>query len=57
MRASARQVIVPEMNAGQLILEIERLCPDSTTVTGINKYDGEPILPDEILSRIEELNQ
>lgn len=47
-------VLVPEMNAGQLILEIERLCPDTTTVTGINKYDGEPISPNEVLSRIEE---
>jgi hypothetical protein len=45
------------MNAGQLILEIERLCPDSTPVSGINKFDGEPIRPDEILSRIEECKQ
>lgn len=52
----AKHVVVPEMNAGQLILEVERLCPDTTTVTGINRYDGEPIQPDEILSRIEELS-
>jgi 2-oxoglutarate ferredoxin oxidoreductase subunit alpha len=53
----AAHVLVAEMNAGQLILEIERLCPDSTPVSGINKFDGEPIRPDEILSRIEECKQ
>jgi len=51
----ASHVLVPEMNAGQLILEIERLCPDTTTVTGINRFDGESIHPDEILARIEEI--
>jgi len=50
----AGHVLVAEMNAGQLILEIERLCPDATVVSGINKFDGEPINPNEVLSRIEE---
>ncbi len=50
-------VLVPEMNAGQLILEIERLCPDATTVIGINRFDGESIHPDEVLARIEEIKQ
>jgi len=52
----AKHVLVPEMNAGQLILEIERLCDDSTTVTGINRFDGETIKPNEVLAKIEELN-
>ncbi len=51
----ASHVLVPEMNAGQLILEVERLCPDSTPVSGVNKFDGDPIHPDEILAKIEEL--
>ncbi len=50
-------VLVPEMNAGQLILEIERLCPDAVTVSGINRFDGEPINPAEILEKIEEIKQ
>lgn len=50
-------VLVPEMNAGQLILEIERLCPDTVTVAGINRFDGDPINPNEILNRIEEIKQ
>ena len=53
----AHHVLVPEMNAGQLILEIERLCPDTTVVSGINKFDGEPIHPDEVLAKIEEFKQ
>jgi 2-oxoglutarate ferredoxin oxidoreductase subunit alpha len=50
-------VLVPEMNAGQLILEIERLCPDAVTVSGINRFDGEPINPGEVLDRIKEISQ
>jgi len=50
-------VLVPEMNAGQLILEVERLCPDAVTVNGINRFDGEPINPGEILEKIEEIKQ
>ena len=52
----ARHVLVPEMNAGQLILEIERLCAGSVPVTGINRFDGETIKPNEVLVRIEEIN-
>jgi 2-oxoglutarate ferredoxin oxidoreductase subunit alpha len=50
-------VLVPEMNAGQLILEIERLCPDAVNVSGINRFDGESIHPGEILAKIEEIKQ
>jgi 2-oxoglutarate ferredoxin oxidoreductase subunit alpha len=55
LAAAATHVLVPEMNAGQLILEVERLCTDNTTVVGINKYDGEPIPPQQVLEKIEEL--
>jgi 2-oxoglutarate ferredoxin oxidoreductase subunit alpha len=50
-----RAVLVPEMNAGQLCLEIERLSPDTTRVQRLNRIDGEPISPAQILARIEEL--
>ena len=50
-------VIVPEMNAGQLVLEIERLVSDTTNVSRLNRVDGEPIGPEEILSHIEELGR
>jgi 2-oxoglutarate ferredoxin oxidoreductase subunit alpha len=60
LKELARQVshvLVPEMNAGQLILEIERLCPDAVTVSGINRFDGEPINPGEVLEKIKEISQ
>lgn len=56
LAGQARHVLVPEMNAGQLILEIERLCAGATPVTGINRFDGETIKPNEVLAKIEELN-
>jgi len=52
--ASARAVLVPEMNAGQLRLEVERVLR-STPVVGLNRYDGEPITPAAIAARVEEL--
>jgi 2-oxoglutarate ferredoxin oxidoreductase subunit alpha len=51
----ARCVLVPEMNAGQLVLEIERLCPDRVSVTGLNQMNGEPILPAAIVAAVERL--
>jgi len=52
--ARARAVLVPEMNAGQLRLEVERVLR-STPVHGLNRYDGEPIAPQAIAARAEEL--
>ncbi len=50
--AASRRILVPEMNAGQLVLEIERLCGDAGKVDGLNRIDGEAITPDEILTKI-----
>jgi 2-oxoglutarate ferredoxin oxidoreductase subunit alpha len=52
--ARARKVIAPEMNMGQLALEIERLA-GAEKVVRLNRIDGEPITPDEIAARIREL--
>lgn len=51
----ASAVLVPEMNAGQLSLEIERFCPDATKLQTLNRIDGEAISPAQILEQIEEL--
>ena len=51
---NARAVLVPEMNAGQLSLEVERIL-GSGRVHGIHRYDGEPISPAEIAQRAEAL--
>ena len=46
----ARAVLVPEMNAGQLRLEVERVLR-ATPVAGLNRIDGEPIAPAQIEAR------
>ena len=42
------------MNAGQLRLEVERIL-GGKRVHGVNRYDGEPISPAEIVARAQEL--
>lgn len=49
---NAEQVIVPELNLGQLQLEIDRILAGSVPVEGITKVNGEIFAPEEILSRI-----
>ncbi|MBI5642216.1 MAG: 2-oxoacid:acceptor oxidoreductase subunit alpha [Deltaproteobacteria bacterium] len=46
-----KAIIVPELNLGQMILEVER-CSSGCDVVGINRVDGEPITPAEILDVI-----
>jgi 2-oxoglutarate ferredoxin oxidoreductase subunit alpha len=52
--AGVRAVLVPEMNAGQLRLEVERVLR-TKPITGLNRYDGEAIAPAAIAARIEAL--
>ncbi len=51
---SAHKILVPEMNAGQLCYEVERIC-GSERVARLNRFDGEAISPAEILAKIEEI--
>jgi len=57
MLASAAQgvraVVVPEMNLGQVALEVERVV-GRHKVRRVNRADGQMIAPDEILAAIEE---
>ncbi len=46
-----KRVIVPEMNMGQYIQEIQRLIPAEVKVVGVNKMDTTLISPDEIIER------
>lgn len=46
---SCSTLIVPEMNLGQLVLEVERVCKDKNVIS-YAKSDGENILPDELLA-------
>jgi 2-oxoglutarate ferredoxin oxidoreductase subunit alpha len=52
---SARAIIVPEMNLGQLVREFERAVCGRTQVVPINRVDGEAITPRQILEVVAEL--
>jgi 2-oxoglutarate ferredoxin oxidoreductase subunit alpha len=51
---NAHTVLVPEMNAGQLILEVERIL-GAKRIDAIHRFNGEPITPAEIAERTEAL--
>jgi 2-oxoglutarate ferredoxin oxidoreductase subunit alpha len=53
LAAPARAVVVAEMNAGQLSLEVERLCAAPGKVSHLGTLSGEPIAPAAILAAIE----
>ncbi|MEO0132250.1 MAG: 2-oxoacid:acceptor oxidoreductase subunit alpha [candidate division WOR-3 bacterium] len=50
MLANARRVVVVEMNQGQMVREISRVLKHDVTLINVNRYDGELITPEEILS-------
>jgi 2-oxoglutarate ferredoxin oxidoreductase subunit alpha len=49
--AGVRRVVVPEMNLGQYVLEIERLAPSETQVVRVGKMNTRLLSPAEILER------
>lgn len=51
LAARARRVLVPEMNRGQILREVQRLVPEAR---GYHKTDGEVITPADIVGYIEE---
>lgn len=46
------RIVVPEMNRGQIRLEVERLARGRAEVIGVNRLDGEMITPNKILEAI-----
>ncbi|MCL4423982.1 MAG: 2-oxoacid:acceptor oxidoreductase subunit alpha [Firmicutes bacterium] len=50
-----RLILVPEMNLGQLVHEVTRVVRHQVPVHGVNKSNGEPLTPEEILERAREL--
>lgn len=47
-----KAIIVPELNLGQMVLEVERCAGGACAVEGIHRVDGEPITPAQILEVI-----
>jgi len=59
VHALAQQVkafIVPEVNLGQMILEVERAAHKDMPIVGVNRVGGVPIPPYEILDKIKEVS-
>lgn len=55
VEALARQaevILVPEMNRGQLVGEVERYVRGQARVVPLNRYDGEMITPDQITEQL-----
>ena len=48
-------IVVPEMNLGQMIEEVQRCIDGRAKVVGVNRVDGDPITPAQILERIREV--
>jgi len=51
----AKAFIVPEMNLGMCSIEVERNAQGKAPVLGINRVDGEPINPDQIVEKMKEV--
>jgi len=47
-------VLVPEMNQGQIIGEIKRVCDRHIKIIGLNRFDGELITPRQIVEKLKE---
>ncbi len=49
---SVKGFVVPEINAGQIILEVERCASDKNKILGVNRLGGDIIPPEEILEAL-----
>ena len=45
-----KKVVVPEMNMGQYVLEIERLAPAGSEVVGVGRMDTRLLSPELIMT-------
>lgn len=53
----SKGIIVPEMNLGQIIKEIQSINDFNTPIFGVNKVNSEAIDPREILAKIDEIDK
>jgi len=52
---SVKNIIVAEMNYGQLIETIEATSKGKFNIFGLNKFNGELISPDEVIDKVREV--
>ena len=50
-----KAIVVPELNLGQMILEVERVAKNACALAGVNRVDGEPINPGQIMDQVKEV--
>jgi 2-oxoglutarate ferredoxin oxidoreductase subunit alpha len=51
----AKNIIVPEMNYGQLIDVVKAAADSKCNIVGLNKYVGELITPEEVMAKVKEV--
>lgn len=57
LSSKAKNIYVPELNYGQMVLEVQRVCDSSCNIIRINKYNGEIITPDDIIEKVMEVGK
>lgn len=51
----AKAIIVPEMNLGQMIIEVDRIAQGRCIIEGVNRVDGDPLNPGQIMAKVKEV--
>lgn len=54
LTSNARKIIVPEMNLGQVVLEVERVIHGKADVIKLGKVNGDLFHPDEVFAALKE---
>jgi len=55
LAVQAKAIIVPEMNLGQMIFEVDRVAKGNCTIAGVNRVDGDPLNPGQIMDKVKEV--
>ena len=50
-----KKIVVPEMNLGQMIYEVERVIKGACPVSGVHRVDGDPLTPTQIIAEVKEV--
>ncbi len=50
-----KAIIVPEMNLGQMVYEVDRVSKGACQIVSIGRVDGEPINPGQIMEKVKEV--
>jgi 2-oxoglutarate ferredoxin oxidoreductase subunit alpha len=56
LSSKVRNIIVAEMNYGQLIESVKASAQGKHNIFGLNKYNGEMITPDEVIAKVREVS-